>query len=86
MKTKTSPISKTTYKLWNNISKSFFYDLEWAKKHNSLTPPVLEFSYPEEAEKFKNDYLEAGNYIDRPHTVISIWKFVNDRFRGDVTI
>lgn len=64
---------KNTYKIWDNVNKSFLYDLSNPQK-NGLDPPVLKFKTKKSAEQYKDDFLSAGNYIDRPHTVLQIIK------------
>lgn len=37
------------------------------------------------AECYKFHYLDMGNYPDRPHTVLQIHKFRQEKFIKDVT-
>ena len=59
------------WKLWDDVNKSYFYDLS-NPNMNNLNPPILTFGTKKEAEQYKDDFLSAGNYPDRPHTVIQV--------------
>ena len=74
----------TTYRLWDNFGKLYFRDLVTSMEKNLPKVPVLEFKTSAQAEKFKDDYLDAGNYPDQPHSVIKIHKFVEGKFVEEV--
>lgn len=58
------------YRLWDNSEKNLLNNQSF-------------FSI-EQAGNAKENFLGAGNYPDKPHTVISIHEFVNGEFKREI--
>lgn len=59
------------FKIFDNKEKAFLTNYDGFD---------LEFETVEEAEERKTDLLDAGNYLDEPHTVLSVLQYEGNKF------
>jgi len=64
-----------TLRLWDTIEKSYLWDM--------ATGNLMMFKDEKMAQQAIDDYFDAGNYPDRPSSVIEIHAFVDGKFYGD---
>jgi hypothetical protein len=61
------------YTIYDNANKSLVYDKTTGSPENGWRDmEILKFNTEDEAEKWKDESLDSGNYYDRPHTVYEI--------------
>lgn len=61
------------YRIYDHVEKSVVYDIKTGTESNGFRDmKVLEFNSRKSAEQHKYNYLDAGNYPDKPHTVLEV--------------
>lgn len=65
------------FRIWDNVEKVYF-------DNNFQNDNKTVFSSIREAKNFKDDFLNGGNYPDKPHTCIQIHEFDNELFIREI--
>ena len=74
-------VNDFNYKLWDTKEKMYLC----SKTGERYDVKQEIFKSEAEADTYKENFLAAGNYPDKPHTVIQIHEFKGTRFNKNLT-
>lgn len=64
-----------TYAIYDHLEKSLIYNRSTGSQEKGWRDmKVLTFKSKKAAETYKDEYLNFGNYYNRPHTVLEVIK------------